>query len=456
MKKIITFSLAAFSFLGLLKIFSIIPFNRMAADDFSVAIETKVSIWKSLTTTFNGGNGRFAATFLQTVFVLMTGDSGKIFFYSLITFGLLLFALLIFFKNLLRTNYRNLYIYLLSSASFAALYMLSPNKSESWYWLTGSATYLWPIILFLFSASFLFDNKLTKGKYIINSILVFASVACNETFGLTVVTVLFMFFLISWFSKKRNNLVLAMLASSLLSFGIMYMAPGNNVRIQGAGSNPMSLGGSILYSIQEGPRHLFSMVLGNLNIILPLLIVFTYVFFKTSITLRGKDMGEAALPKIFWILTAPVALSIVYMLPAFKILGRLQPDRSDTTLAFIILMSLVGTAFYLPDLFKIENFERRMLFKLVVFSGALALFIASFSFTSTLAGDIFIAKYYSQGYDSMINEFKAAHARGDERGIVVSLPYPGLIAATLDPPGRYDYKNLALSQFYGVGQIISK
>ena len=84
------------------------------------------------------------------------------------------------------------------------------------------------------------------------------------------------------------------------------------------------------------------------------------------------------------------------------------------------------------------------------------MFITSFTFTSTLAGDVFIAKNYSQAYDEMVNGFKESALLGDKKELIVSLPNAGLIPITWDPPGYVFYKNQALSEFYGVGRIISK
>lgn len=428
----------------------------MAADDFSVAIPARQSIWEAVAVTYNGGNGRFVATLIQSIFVLMTGDDGKTVFYSLITFGLLLSALVVFFKKLLRTGFKSFYTYLLASASFALLYLLTPNKSETWYWLTGSATYLWSITLFLFSASFLFEDRPGRARYLAASFFSFASVACNETFGLLVVAALSAKLLFSWKFDQKKYLTLSMLVASLASFAIMYFAPGNSIRAEGAGSNPMSFGGSALYSIQEGPKHLFSMVRSSLHLILSLFIAFSYIFYKLAGSFREKAGREVLVSRIFMALVVPVALSILYMLPAFKILGRIQPDRSDISLAFVVLMSTVAAAYYLSRHPDFGNFLKLVGYDLILFSAAAVLLISSFTFTSSLAGDVYIAKNYSRAYDEMIGTFKSAAGSRDKGDIAVSLPYSGLIPVTLDPPGHTYYKNQTLSLFYGVGRIVSK
>ena len=81
MKKAVYILIVAVSVIGLLKIFSILPFNRMAADDYSVAVMAREGIWNAVSTTFTKGNGRFVASLIQAVSVVLTGESGKVMLY---------------------------------------------------------------------------------------------------------------------------------------------------------------------------------------------------------------------------------------------------------------------------------------------------------------------------------------------------------------------------------------
>lgn len=449
MQKSSRFSLILASLLGMLKIFSILPFNKLAADDFSVAVEAKNGILSAISTTYLGGNGRFIATFIQAVSVTLTGPNAKIFMYSGVTFALLIIGLSILYKKLLNTNYKNINIYLLSFVSFVTLYLLTPNKTESWYWLTGSATYLWPIILFVFSVGYLFDKKFSKLSFLLATLFAFASAACNETFGFLEVLILISLFILS-LKKKRNFLILSMALASLISFFIMYKAPGNIIREQSVASNPMSLVGAVLYSLQLGPSHLYTLIASNIYFLLPLVGVLIYLFSRYA----TKIDTQTALNRIFVVFVSMIGLSVLYMVPAFKILGRIQPDRSDVSLSLIILFGAISTAYYLSILFS--KYEKNILYNLTVFVFSVALTISAFSLTSNLASDFFIARNYSEAYDAMIAGFKQKSLEGDKKTIKVSLPPSGLIAVTLSASGKNDYKNLALSEFYGVGSIITE
>lgn len=448
MRKSVFISLISASILGLVKIFSIVPFNRMAADDFSYAVVAKnLGFWSAQTYWYTNWTGRFVSTFLQIFFAAITGSNAKIYFYSTLTFGLVFAAFLMLFYRLIKTDFKNAAIYLMAGVSTVLLYFLTPNKTESWYWMTGSITYLWPIIFYLFGVSFIFMQKHKLTDLFIADLLIFLSIGGNETFGLLAVISLIYLTL-----RNRNKFNILLLISSLISFAIVFLAPGNGLRANGSEGVPMNIFGSILYSLQEGPQHLFSLMGGSLIYLVPTVILFAYIFSDQII----KENIETLLKRIFEIIIIATFLSIFYMLPAFKTLGRIPPDRTDISLALVILISLIGISFYLGKIIYLAKSEKYLLFKLFIVGASIMFYFVSFGFVRTLASDFYIAKNYSQAYDSMIGLFKEKVAIHDKKDILVSLPDPGLIAVTLDPTGHVWYKNKALSDYYGLGLIITK
>jgi hypothetical protein len=456
MKRIINFSLIFGSLLGLLKIFSIFPFVRMAADDYSyVNIARSQGFWMAQKIWYESWTGRFSSTFFQILYSLVCGHTGKTILYSALTISVLFVSFWLIFKRLLGTNFRDFRLYVLASISLVTLYILTPNKMESWYWMTGSVTYLWPIIFLLLAFFFASGKRRLAVSYSVASVLTFLSVGFNETFGLLVVVVLlglFTFFLVQ---KKINRAILLMLISAVTSFLIVFLAPGNKFRSQGSASDTMNPIGALLYSIQSGPGFLFTMIVDNIYLILPLLATVTFVFSEGG-GIKNKRSPEFLPVKIYTFLATPVLLSIVYMFPAFRILGRVQPDRSGISLAFIVIISIVATAYCVAETIRFYKVERPLAYKVIFSLSGFILFICSFSFVSTLAGDFYTARNYSKSYDAMIVSFKNLADRGNKEKIIVVLPPSGLVAPTLDAPGKSDYKNQALSEYYGVGIIITK
>jgi hypothetical protein len=433
MKKIVIFSLITTSVLCLLKIFSVIPFNRMAADDYGYAyMVMQKGFWGAQ----------------KTWYMLWTGR---------ITFLLLLFAFATFYSRWLSLKLVNFKVLLLSTVTFVFLYLLTPNKSESWYWMTGSITYLWPIILLTLGSSYFFIKKLKKIEYLLSFIFVFFAVGGNETFGLLIFLILGTFLIYSLLIKRLNKLLLITFIGSFLSFALIYFAPGNSIRSVGGGSDQMSLFGSILYSIQTGPMYFYSIIWKNIFFILPLVFCLSF-FFSSDVIESSKSLTfESILKKIFIVSAVPIVASIIYMLPSFRILGRMPPDRSDITLVYIFMVALIVDAFYLGQIFNFSRVKSSVLFTTFVFLFSMTLFASSFVITSSLASDIYVAKNYSTTFDKVVMEIKSAKLSGKHGTITVTkLPPSGLIAsADLKGYPGYD-KNSEVAEYYGIEAVIAK
>jgi len=455
MKKIVTFSFTTTAILGLLKIFSIVPFNRFAADDFGYVNPALLNgFWQAQRSAYLTWTGRFTSTFLQSLFGVLVSGEGRPIVYSLITFAVLLLAFAVFYSRFLSLKITDFKVLLFSCVSFVTLYIVTPNKSESWYWMTGSITYLWPIIFLTFGLSALFIKKVRKIDYILSFLFVFLATAGNETFGLSSFIVLAGLLIYSILTKHLNKLLLTMSVAAAISFGLVYLSPGNAVRAIGGGSDQMSWFGSFAYAVQTGPSYLCSLIVRNILFLTSLLIVFSYffsiIFAKTDI----KNSLDDILKKMFIVLATPVFISILYLFPAFRILGRIPPDRSDLTLAFVTLVSVIALAYCLSRVFSIERVRRSIIFEIVIFSSAFLLFISSFTFVSTLASDIYIAKNYSTAYDNLDFQLKKASDSGSKKDVVVAkLPDSGLVTPM---QLQYQWVRVAVSNYYKVSGIVVK
>lgn len=444
---IVTVALLIFSLLGLVKIASIIPFNRMAGDDYSSAIVGKDGVWNAVVFTYKNFMGRFTAVLIETPFSTSLAYDGKMSIYSIVTFSVLFVALLFLIKQIFNFKKNNIYLYIIPAVLLTVLYQMTPNKSESWYWLTGSVVYLWPIIFFIFATSFIFKNNLKTIDYILASLSTFFSVGGNEALG--IISLITLFVLTVLLPKKRKILI-PMFLSSLISFLIVFFSPGNDIRKAAGGSEPMSYLGSVLYSIAEGPKLYKSLVLQNMYMLVPLSILLIDVFSKQY--LKSKILGlDDVLLNIFLLFIAGILISILFMLPSFVGLGRVQPDRSQITLSFFMISQIVIFSYLISQLLNQKLLNTKH-YKLILLISVILLINAGQSFTDTLASDLYTAKNYAAEFDSMIENFKNSDSTTE---IKVSLPDSGLIAEMIDPPGKWSYKNLSLSQYYNIGKVIS-
>ncbi len=145
------------------------------------------------------------------------------------------------------------------------------------------------------------------------------------------------------------------------------------------------------------------------------------------------------------------------MLPGFKVLGRVPPDRSDITLIFAVLAALLVASFYTGQLFKLLSQNSKVFLEVAVLIFSIILVVTSFKITCTLASDIYIAKDYSSTFDKVILEIKSA-AKDKKHGIIVvdKLPDSGLIGSA-DLKGYPDNeKNNAIARYYGIDALIVK
>jgi hypothetical protein len=457
MKKIVLISLSIFGSFGLAKIFSIVPFNRMAADDYSSAIMARLGLWGSIVATYKTSMGRFTAVIIETPFVSILANDGKVMMYSIITFSILFVSFSLLIKRAFNLKANNIFLYVIASTLVACLYQLTPNKSESWYWITGSVVYLWPIILFLNAFSFLLERTRKREMFILPVALSFFSVSANEAFGLITILILTVSSFLLRKDNSKRNLALLMLTASLISFLIMYLAPGNDLRKAGPGSSPMSLPGSVFYSISEGPILYLSIIANNMNILLPLVILLSSVFTYLIPKMTKKVDLDDILWKYFLIVIFGLLLSAVFMLPSFVGLGRVQPERSALSLAFIVVSQVLLISYLLSIIISSTVNTSSYLYKITIFAAALILLFSTSVFTNTFPQDVYIAKTYSEEFDAMIVKLKeVSQSDNPEAETEVSLPEAGMVAKLLDPPGVYSYKNLSLSQYYNIGKVITK
>jgi hypothetical protein len=140
------------------------------------------------------------------------------------------------------------------------------------------------------------------------------------------------------------------------------------------------------------------------------------------------------------------------MIPSFVGLGRVQPERSQISLSFIIVMQLMFISI-ISSRFLLDEILSNKAQKLAVFISLIILLISTSNFTNDLAKDMYVVKNYSQKFDLMIQNFKQISSSDSQKEINVSLPDSGLVAKLLDPEGVYTYKNLSLSQYYKIGKV---
>ena len=234
----------------------------------------------------------------------------------------------------------------------------------------------------------------------------------------------------------------------------MFFSPGNSVRSSGPAADNMSIGGTIAYSIQDGPQVLFRVLSEHSILLFGFLIVSSYIL---SNALEGKkaEIGKYMTGAVF-ILSAPLVLGVLYLVPAYKVLGRLPPERSYATLSFIIVLSLVLSSKYFAKIISVQKLAGNAGFNFLVLMAGFIVLVSSFGLVKELGSDLYIARDYAIAYDEMHARLVAAgNAELDEPLVLPALPESGLIhSAQLEGDENHWYSQ-AIANYFGIKSGVS-
>ncbi len=457
------FALVSTSLLGFIKIFSIIPFNRMAADDFSFAngflnsnfFFGQIGWYMSLT-------GRYTSNLLISSIGAMSSPTGKTVIFSLITVALGFLSLAFFISSLTKLRFFNWKNILFTGILFVTYYVITPSQRDSWYWLNGAATYLWPTLFDLIVISLLIRGVKSWWAYLLLFVFAFFAGGGNET-------VLVVNFLVSGLatvyffiqrSKPRTTLskqILFVFLATAISLVIVYLSPGNSGRMNSPTSSPMSPLGSVFYAIRDGPNLVWDIFKNYFLLLMPLFISLAYLFSKLDFVQKSltKIKKQSLINLILFTLSAPVLLSIPPMVIGYLSLGRILPDRAFETTAFTILLSLVTGSYFMSYLIRRGSEYAQKWFEGFVIISSLLIFLFGFRITSTLAADMYIAKNYAQSFDAMFSYLKDLPPVKNQKIIEVKqLPPSGLIRFWQVTAFPENWENRAVSAFFKIDATI--
>jgi len=458
------FALTSTSLLGLIKIFSIVPFNRMAADDFSFAagflsssfFQGQLGWYMSLT-------GRYTSNLLISAFGAMSSPTGKVALFSVITFVFGYFSLLLLVSSLTKLKILNWKNLLLAGILLVTYYVITPDPRDSWYWLNGAATYLWPTLFDLVAISLLIKKVKSWWAYLLLFAFAFLAGGGNETVLVTnfLVSGLAVVFLFVKRNKPYTTLLkqtLTVFLATAISLVIVYLSPGNRGRMNSPTSSPMSLLGSVAYAFRDGPALVWEIFKNNFLLLVPLFIALAYFFSKLDFVEKNlaKLKSESLINLILFTFSAPVLLSVPPMVIGYLSLGRILPDRAFETSAFTILLSMTLGAFFMSYLIRRGGKNARRWFEGFVIISSLLIFLFGFRIASTLAEDMYVAKNYAQSFDAMYSYLRnlPPAIRNQKTFEVKQLPPSGLIRFWQVTTFPENWENHAVSNLFKINATI--
>jgi len=371
--------------------------NRVAHDDYySIYTVNNIGIIDSVIYQYNDWCTRYISVFVSFSIAGLLHYKYTLFIYNIVL--LILFITSIYYsiyvhRKLLNKSIRNDKFQILNYAIFivSAIFYSSFNIGETWFWLSSNSTYLLSVIMLFFAFAFIFNDK----KNISNKIIIiFASLFIGGSNGALSTILLFVIFVLFFFYKyeKTNKIIanklLLSFVSLLISFTILYIGNGNNVR--GAFFNQISVFESFILNIKMTAIILFFRI-PNILIYIILFIIPSYYFFTNTRNISRSTFIKRSLVSTFVLLT----LLFFFQLP---ITYKTQDIAAIRTLFPISIL------FFVYGLYLVYNIRQVELFRLRIplsFIKLVLVFITLFNIWN-LTTQYKVTQNYADKYDKRI------------------------------------------------------
>jgi hypothetical protein len=235
MNKKIIYVLSFFTFSLLVVFFCITGYhNRFSADDYcALASVNKIGAINCIKSLYMTSEGSFGQGILLYSFAKIFNATNNLFVFNVFTFLFLFFSIYINIKELIKKYFDTnsiLYSLLITGALLNAWFFNYIYSNDTWFWFTGSLSYITPISILLYALYFYFFKK----NYINLSIsvilfILFAGVRFN--FTISVISLISSTIIILYIIDKRKiKTLIPMLIFVSIGAIIYLIAPGNGHR----------------------------------------------------------------------------------------------------------------------------------------------------------------------------------------------------------------------------------
>jgi hypothetical protein len=210
----------------------------------------------------------------------------------------------------------------------------SPNIIQSFYWMTGSLNYFAPFIFLNLFLALLF-RKSKKYTYAVASILIFIAVGFSESFGVALLFFLIYLLLVLDKSNNRRLLIVGIL-STVLSLGLMFLAPGNAVRSSTV-SHPEGLLDLLSKTFSYSKWYLIHLLYIK-EFVLSVLAIVVGAFVALD---RNKKYFESPKKVVLYSIAFMIGITFVVVGLTYQAMNWEPPMRVMTIVNYMIIYSLV-------------------------------------------------------------------------------------------------------------------
>lgn len=341
--KITVFVVSAFNILILLIFMFLSQYSNPAADDFCMAAGiTESGALSHLWEHYKQWSGRYSGNALYGLLPLLFGLREGYFLIPILLITSLYLAFSYFLSAIFRLS---IFKWQVAAASLClvCVYMIGMKSTATgFYWMAGALTYQTGNILLLviIGLSFnLYDRQLTftahKTYLLLLMTTIFVAMGLNETVMLAITCLIIAVNFYIFFSRTASiRPWLIILTVTLISFCIVYFAPGNEVRssrFPHRNDILLAISGTWDYGLGNLLRWLSSPALIAASM---LSLYFANQLYKSSHRILKVNI-KLVIVLFFLILATPFALSF----PAWWAMGVSPPDRTNNVIYFIFLLN---------------------------------------------------------------------------------------------------------------------
>ena len=402
-------------------------YNRLATDDYCYLTGLRdYGFYSPFTFWYQNWQGRFSALFFINIFLQVHEFTNSLLPETILLLVLFTWTISSLIKKLIPVlspfERLNLGFFLLS------VFIINNYEFNTFYWLNASAMYFGGVLFLLVAVNVIVSEKANFWSY---ALLIFSAIyagSSSETFALIcnglAVTLIFRRFIqfkrfslsLLWNNRNYRKLLVAFIFC-LVSFLIMYFAPGNSIRLKITSLTAHQTIPLPLHKLV--PASVFSFLVFGFNTLLklPYWLILALPFLYLGNLLRDKfDMAG--------IKTIRFKLNIVYfilflwicLIPTVYVQGDMGPKRALTHLALYISFYVAFLAFATG--LKL-NFNRRKILR----TGVIATLFWAIILISYLYHDIPEVRKYTLSDETRITYLKSLRNVSDNDTLLLEPLY---------------------------------
>ncbi|MBV9963690.1 MAG: hypothetical protein JO072_15720 [Parafilimonas sp.] len=390
----------------------ILPFfNHPCADDYFYGFQLNKNGFAAYQQfIYNNWDGRFAQTFITSLFINNNFLFSHYYLHSLLLLALNILSVFsvinVLFKFILKEK-RNFSYCLMLSLIFTALEISCiPECSTFMFWFSSAITYQLPVIFLQLEIALLiaFFNS-SKNKHAIYALFIALSViltiGLNELF---LVVQLLIFLSIIFISHKRKKVILILFILSFLSAAaIIVFAPGNKVRISDIDSKGFIVGAlSVCYHSAETIWYIFKT---------PFIWFASAAVFLYAQEVKRQWQSNIYIEKLNqkWLLPVFIIIFLIgsIMLPVIALKGGIIPERYLNALICCLIPLLFIAVFIAGNTTKHQIILSATAIKKIVIYSLLVIGILCNTYIVDAYKSIMIAPVYN----SILSERETALKR---------------------------------------------